>query len=152
MLPGPRVKPAAAPRYLRVKGVARPNEGEGSQQFQNTPNKKLWLGFAHLFRPTYAWANVGHPSCPCGYLGSQSFPVELCGIPHPRFPVKVSGFREPYAPFLKERRTRCLVQCHVQEIRGISRKTSEIWGTPGFVTGLGVVNLTLWYPGGSSQD
>jgi hypothetical protein len=25
---------------------------------------KRWLGFAHLSRPTYAWANVGHPSIP----------------------------------------------------------------------------------------
>jgi hypothetical protein len=24
--------------------------------------EKLLLGFAHLFRPTYAGANVGHPS------------------------------------------------------------------------------------------
>jgi hypothetical protein len=23
------------------------------------------LGCAHHFRPTYAWANVGHPSIPC---------------------------------------------------------------------------------------
>jgi hypothetical protein len=38
-----------------------------------------------------------------------------------------------HAPFLKERRTRCLVQCNVQEIRGISRKTSEMWGTLSFV-------------------
>src|SRR6202041_2589911 len=61
--------------------------------------------------------------------------VEVRGIPHPRFPVKASGFRETHAPFLKERRTRCLVQCNVQEIRGISQKTSEIWGTRGFVVG-----------------
>jgi hypothetical protein len=61
--------------------------------------------------------------------------MEVRGIPHPRFPVNVSGFREPYAPFLKERRTRCLVQCIVQEIRGISQKTSEIWGTQDFLAG-----------------
>jgi hypothetical protein len=26
--------------------------------------QKQWLGFAHRFRPTYALANVGHPSLP----------------------------------------------------------------------------------------
>jgi len=70
-------------------------------------------------------------------IGLQSMQVEGCGIPHPRFPVKVGGFRELYAPFLKERRTRGLVQRNFQEIRGISRKTSEILGTLGFVAGPG---------------
>jgi hypothetical protein len=27
--------------------------------------QKRWWGFAHLFRPTYAEANVGHPSSTC---------------------------------------------------------------------------------------
>jgi hypothetical protein len=54
------------------------------------------------------------------------------GAPHPRFPVKVTGFRELYAPFLKERRTRCLVQCRVQEIRGISLVFREMWDTTAF--------------------
>jgi hypothetical protein len=64
MLPGPLVKPAAAPRYLRVKGVARPCEGEGSQLLQDTPSKKQWLGFAHLFRPTYPDFLHGAPPTP----------------------------------------------------------------------------------------
>jgi hypothetical protein len=51
------------------------------------------------------------------------------GAPNPRFPVKLSGFRAPYAPFLNERRTRGPVQCSVQEIRGISLVFREIWDT-----------------------
>jgi hypothetical protein len=51
------------------------------------------------------------------------------GAPHPRFPEKFSGFREPHAPFLKERRTRYLAQCCVQEIRGISLVFREMWDT-----------------------
>ena len=54
--------------------------------------------------------------------------------------MKISGFHEPYAPFLTERRTRCLVQFYVQEIRGISQKTSEMWGTLSFVQ----VKALLW--------
>jgi len=27
---------------------------------------KRSLGYAHRFRPSYAWANLGHPSIPCG--------------------------------------------------------------------------------------
>jgi hypothetical protein len=33
----------------------------------------------------------------------------------------------------KERRTSCLVECNEQEIRGISQKTSEMWGNLKFV-------------------
>jgi hypothetical protein len=62
-------------------------------------------------------------------LGFQGMQVERCGIPHPRFPVKVGGSREPYAPFLKERRIRCLVQCSVQEIRA-SREERARYGVP----------------------
>ena len=51
------------------------------------------------------------------------------GAPHPRFPVKLSGFRAPHAPFLKERRKRGPVQCSVQEIRGISLVFREMWDT-----------------------
>jgi hypothetical protein len=54
---------------------------------------------------------------------------EAWGAPHPRFPEKFSGSREPHAPFLNERRTRCLVQCRVQEIRGISLVFREMWDT-----------------------
>ena len=51
------------------------------------------------------------------------------GAPHPRFPVKFRGSCEPHAPFLKERRTRSLVQGRVQEIRGISLVFREMWDT-----------------------
>jgi hypothetical protein len=54
------------------------------------------------------------------------------GAPHPRFPEKTSGFREPHAPFLKERRTRSPVQGRVQEIRGISLVLREMWDTTAF--------------------
>jgi hypothetical protein len=53
----------------------------------------------------------------------------MTGAPHPRFPVKLTGFRAPYAPFLKERRTRGRVQRRVQEIRGISLVFREMWDT-----------------------
>jgi hypothetical protein len=43
--------------------------------------------------------------------------------------VKLIGFRELHAPFLKERRTRCHVQGRVQEIRGISLVFREMWDT-----------------------
>jgi hypothetical protein len=33
-------------------------------QFKSWIEEKRSLGFAHRFRPTYAWANVGHPSFP----------------------------------------------------------------------------------------
>jgi hypothetical protein len=49
-------------------------------------------------------------------------------VPHiPDFLRSLVGSREPHAPFLKERRTRCLVRCRVQEIRGISVVFREIW-------------------------
>jgi hypothetical protein len=41
--------------------------------------------------------------------------------------VRLSGFRELHAPFLKERRTRGHVQGSVQEIRGISLVFREMW-------------------------
>jgi hypothetical protein len=64
---------------------------------------------------------------------SSLLPVHKAwGAPYPRFPVRFSGFRKPHAPFLKERRTRCLVQCHVQEIRGISLVFREMWDTTAF--------------------
>ena len=75
----------------------------------------------------------GGPGCIRWYFEVCRWKAVVSHIP--QFPVKVSGFREPYAPFLKERRIRCVVQCNLQEIRGISRKTSEIWGTPIFVAG-----------------
>ena len=53
----------------------------------------------------------------------------MTGAPYPRFPVKLLGFRAPYAPFLKERRTRGRVQRSVQEIRGISLVFREMWDT-----------------------
>jgi hypothetical protein len=41
-------------------------------------------------------------------------------VPHvPEFPVDANGFHKLHAPFLKERRTRGLVQGSVQEIRGV---------------------------------
>jgi hypothetical protein len=52
---------------------------------------------------------------------------KIPGAPHPRFPVGCRGFREPHAPFLKERRTRGFVQGCVQEIRGISLVFREMW-------------------------
>src|ERR1700689_4160086 len=36
------------------------------------------------------------------------------GAPHPRFPVRFTRFHKLHASFLKERRTRDLVQCCVQ--------------------------------------
>jgi hypothetical protein len=51
------------------------------------------------------------------------------GAPHPRFPVKSRGFRTLHAPFLRERRTRSLVEGRVQEIRGISLVFREMWDT-----------------------
>jgi hypothetical protein len=53
------------------------------------------------------------------------------GAPHPRFPVEFRGFPELYAPFLKERRTRGPFQSCVQEIRGISLVSREMWDTAG---------------------
>jgi hypothetical protein len=41
--------------------------------------------------------------------------------------VECRGLRELHAPFLKERRTRGLVQGCVQEIRGISLVFREMW-------------------------
>jgi hypothetical protein len=32
---------------------------------------ELWTGFAHLFRPTYAGANVGHPSRVVQLVGTE---------------------------------------------------------------------------------
>ena len=61
---GSLTKQAAVPRYLRGKCAARPNEVERSQQFQDTPNRKQWLGFAHLFRPTYPDFLHGAPPTP----------------------------------------------------------------------------------------
>src|ERR1700732_4430868 len=41
-------------------------------------------------------------------------------VPHgPEFPGEANGFQKLHAPFLKERRTRGLVQGSVQEIRGV---------------------------------
>src|ERR1700736_6347189 len=54
------------------------------------------------------------------------------GAPYPRFPVKLNGFHALHAPFLKERRTRGLVQGCVQEIRGISLVFREMWDTTAF--------------------
>ncbi len=51
------------------------------------------------------------------------------GAPYPRFPVRLKGFDELHAPFLNERRTRGLVRCSVQEIRGISLVFREMWDT-----------------------
>jgi hypothetical protein len=34
--------------------------------------RKRSLGFAHHFRPTYAWANVGHPSIACEAAMTQT--------------------------------------------------------------------------------
>jgi hypothetical protein len=59
------------------------------------------------------------------YLNRPQIP----GAPHSRFPVKCREFRELHAPFLKERRTRGLVQGCVQEIRGISLVFREMWDT-----------------------
>ncbi len=60
-----------------------------------------------------------------GFLYRQ----QRSGAPHPRFPVKLGGFRALHAPFLKERRTRRLVHGSVQEIRGISLVFREMWDT-----------------------
>jgi hypothetical protein len=62
---------ATAPLWLSVESVGPLIAIEGSQQVQDTLFKKLWRGFARLFRPTYASANVGHPSSFLG-VGSES--------------------------------------------------------------------------------
>jgi hypothetical protein len=54
---------------------------------------------------------------------------QTLGAPHPRFPVKLRGFRDHHAPFLKERRTRGPVHGSVQENRGISLVFREMWDT-----------------------
>jgi hypothetical protein len=54
---------------------------------------------------------------------------QMTGAPHPRFPVKCRELRQLHASFLKERRTRGLVQGSVQEIRGTSLVFREIWDT-----------------------
>jgi hypothetical protein len=41
------------------------------------------------------------PRLPKSAYWVQNTQVDSCGIPHPRFPVKVSDFREPHAPFLR---------------------------------------------------
>ena len=50
-------------------------------------------------------------------------PVPFCTpgrVPHgPEFPVESNGFHKLHAPFLKERRTRGLVQGSLQKIRGV---------------------------------
>ena len=43
------------------------------------------------------------------FIESPFYRQQLPGAPHPRFPGKHRGFHAPYAPFLKERRTRDLV-------------------------------------------
>jgi hypothetical protein len=53
--------------------------------------------------------------------------AEPLGAPYLRFPVELGGSPELYAPFLKERRTRSLVDGCVQEIRGISLVFREMW-------------------------
>ena len=63
------------------------------------------------------------------FLRENLSPQQRPGAPHPRFPVKLNGFRAPLAPFLEERRIRGPVQCSVQEIRGISLVFREMWDT-----------------------
>jgi hypothetical protein len=51
-------------------------------------------------------------------------------VPHiPDFLWSLVGSTKLYAPFLKERRTRCCVQGRVKEIRGISLVFREMWDT-----------------------
>ena len=52
--------------------------------------------------------------------------------PYPRFPVKLSGFRELHAPFLNERRTRGRVRCSEAGNPGISIRDQDSgsgWGS-----------------------
>ncbi len=51
------------------------------------------------------------------------------GAPYPRFRLKLSGFDDFHASFLKEKRTRGCVQCRVREIWGISLVFREMWDT-----------------------
>jgi hypothetical protein len=108
------------------------------------------LALAHFMRLSLmkaAHAGVGGAPCrKSGYVGRKrrgeappnAF-IPNCSrsrvAPYPRFPVEVNGFRELHAPFLKERRTRGLVQGCVQEIRGISLVFREIWDTAARLTG-----------------
>jgi hypothetical protein len=46
--------------------------------------------------------------------------------PSPRIPVELTGFRELHAPFLRERRTRGLVQRCVAGIRGPLRSLQRV--------------------------
>ena len=49
-------------------------------------------------------------------------------MPHiPEFPVQLGGFRDLHAPFLNERRTSGRVRGILQEIRGISPSSGEMW-------------------------
>ena len=56
------------------------------------------------------------------------------GAPHPRFPVRLSGFRALHAPFLTERRTRGLVQAACRKF-GASRSFFARCGIPPRQTG-----------------
>jgi hypothetical protein len=146
MQPGPLVKPAAAPRYLRVKGVARPNEGEGSQLLQDTPSKKQWLGFAHLFRPTYPDFLHGAPPTPAcaAFIKESRMKCANASKLHRKSGVRLG---ERGAPVLSSWLSR------EPELAGrdlwypTSREKRARYGAPrGSLQGLGLVNPALWYP------
>jgi hypothetical protein len=89
------------------------------------------------FRPTYALANVGHPSS-SRFIDDalESKSVEICGIPHlaknerdtPNF-LHAALDKIACAPFFKERRMKFAEPTNLH-------KKSGIWGTRGSVEGI----------------
>ncbi len=101
--------------------------------------KRLW-GFAHRFRPMYAWANMGHPSeHPAAVISVWfSFATWLlrvwsCGIPHlaknerdaPNF-LHAALDIATCAPFFKERRMKFFGSSKVH-------RKSGMWATRRFI-------------------
>ena len=114
-------------------------------RFSGIQQMRSW-GYAPSFSAQVRWGE-GHPSY--SFITSDESGVrgESRGIPHPGFPVRLVGVDERHAAFLDESRTRgrCLMPRTGNP--GISRKTSEMWGTrrslevegPSFVRGPGPV-------------
>jgi hypothetical protein len=60
--------------------------------FRQSRTKEPWWGFAHLSRPTYAGANVGHPSHPSNCPVCVTVPSGRCDWPGaPSFALLAKG-------------------------------------------------------------
>jgi hypothetical protein len=76
-------------------------------------NQRLWWGFAHRFRPTYAGANMGHPYGAVGPAAglrerpAVSHPAIVAGIEHKSAFATVHS-NVPVIVLLGFRRDRCL--------------------------------------------